>query len=91
MTAGWAARPARRASSDRLSDALGIDLRPPPAARDQLLEPVDVPLADADGQPVRAPLGLQPPVRAEYARECRHLVVEHLVNRRGRRISPQIN
>jgi hypothetical protein len=60
------------------------------AARDQLLEAVDIALAGRDVQPVRAPVRLAPAVPAQHLPQPRHLVVQHLVRRRRRRLPPQL-
>ena len=60
------------------------------AARDELLEPVDVALAGRDVQPVCAAERLEPPVAAQRLPQRRDLVVQHLVRGRRRRRAPQL-
>ena len=67
---------------------IGLDLGP--AARQELLEAVDVPLAGVDIQSVGAAESLEPPVPAKGASQGRHLVVKHPLCRRRRRLSPQL-
>jgi hypothetical protein len=72
----------------RLGRALGIGAHLGPAARHKVLEAVNVPLPRTDVQPVRAPMGLEPPISTQRLPQGRHLVVQHLMGRRRRRLTP---
>ena len=70
--------------------ALRIGLDPSPAARQELLEAVDVPLSGVDIQSVGAADSLESPVPAKGAPQGRYLVVKHPLCRRRRRLAPQL-
>ena len=80
--------------AERLPQCLGSALRVSPhlgqAPRHQLLKAVDIPLPGAEVQPVPAPMSLEPSVSTQRLPQRRHLVLNHLVRRRGRRLSPQL-
>ena len=69
---------------------VGIGLELVASGREQLLEAIHVQLARLDVEPIRAPLGLEPPVASERLAQRRHLVVEHLLRRRRRRLTPEL-
>jgi hypothetical protein len=75
--------------AQRLCRAPQIGLRFGPAARDQILEPIDIPLARPDPQPVCAPVRLEPAVSTQRLPQGGHLVVQHLRRRRRGRLPPQ--
>jgi hypothetical protein len=61
-----------------------------PAAREQLLEAIDVTFTGVDVQPVRASVRFEPAVAPEHLAQGRHLVVEHLVGGRRRILAPEL-